>query len=188
MSGKTRNKRATDIELRDRRREVMQLRSRGMSMRAIARKLSVSVATVKRDVDVAKVEGIRDIQELQKEEYVAETILQYDDVLRKMWELTDNPDPDVQIKAANTIRMILNDKRKALQDTGIIEKIKEMSEEQVNVTIAWSEDQIHLASQALILGNLTPTDPSLLPRPDTSDEEKYIEAQIVDEDKDPMVN
>lgn len=180
------NKRATDIELRDRRREVMQKRARGMSMRAIARSLNVSVATIKRDIDTARVEGIRDIKELHKEEYVAETILQYDDVLKKAWELADSPDADISLKAMNTIRMILNDKRKALQETGIIEKVKEQSEVQIETTFKLDEKQLEAASQALIFGMLTPTDPSLLPRPEDVIDVEPIED--VDEDEEPVVD
>jgi len=161
---------ADDIE--DRRKKSWELRQRGMTYREIGEETGVSIATVKKDLDFAKEKYRTEISSLEKEEYLASAIPQYDDIISTAWKIAKSSPTEDRLRALDLIRKTVNDKRKAIQDVGVIKKENKVVEHTISILDEWSEENKQQAVQALIGMNM----PTLgEPTPDIE------EAEIVEE-------
>lgn len=147
--------RTTADDLDDRRELIWNMRQRGSTYREIAAEVDVSIATVKRDLDIARRKHREKIEFHDREDYIAATAAQYDDIIREAWKVADGADKETKLKALTTIRQTLDAKRKALQDTGVVRKENQVQETvQIGLVAHLDESNVLSAASALLASQL----------------------------------
>ena len=168
----------TGDDIDDRRKRAWALRQRGKTYREIGAELDVSVATVKRDLDIARRTEREAIEFHDREDYLASLMAQYEDVKREAWNIIDGADKETRLKALTTIRQTLDAQRKALQDTGVVKKENQVQEiVHMGLVAKWDEQDVGRAAAALVASqlNLHLEAPSL-------DEEGVEYAEVIEEE------
>lgn len=177
---------AKEVEIEDRRSMVLQLRLRGHTIKEIANVFHVSVATINRDLSAVREKREFDIKNYNTEGFVVDTVAGYDDIIHRAWEMFAKTDADTKIKTLHLIRQTLNDRRKALQDTGVVKKESPQAAigQQINLQIVgdMDEETKTKAVHAFLAGAMTPGLPE--PTPDSDDNEDFIEAEVLDDTSD----
>jgi predicted DNA-binding protein (UPF0251 family) len=175
----TKTKKGSDHEIEERRIKALRYRLRGLSLRDIAEKLEVSAPTIKRDLDAAREMGLARIQDFDKDDFVSDTMHTYDDIISAAWdEFTRAPKGTThRLKSLDAVRNATNDKRKALQEAGVVRNEDQKTALTVNLGVVgeWSDDVKKAAITALI-NSATKTD-LLDPVPD---EDGIVDAEIVE--------
>lgn len=110
------------LDTEERRRQALQLHSRGWSYREIADHLSVSHQTIANDIKRVKEFKKNEVENFDREEYLVDTIVGYRDIIREAWVVYRDGNDETKIKSMNLIRQTQNDLRKALQDTGVVKR------------------------------------------------------------------
>lgn len=161
-----------EMELEDRREMVLQLRLRGHTIKEISRVFQVSTATINRDISAVRKQKESDVKTYNTEGFVVDTVAGYDDIIHSAWSIYSNTDADTKIKTLHLIRQTLNDRRKALQDTGVVDKQKvQPIDQQINIQIVngLDEETKDRAIHGFLAGALTPGLPD--PTPDFDDDD-----------------
>lgn len=177
--------RNTADEIADRREQTWALRQRGLTYREIMVITDVSIATVKRDLDIYRRNQREKIEYYDREDYISVTVSQYDDILREAWRVCDGADKEVKLKALTTIRQILDSKRKALQDTGVVRKENQVQEiVQIGLVANFTELDVGKAAAALLASqlNLHMGQPTLDVE-STAEVEQYDDAELEDDEE-----
>lgn len=177
----SRSKKSSDQEIEERRVKAMHYRLRGMSLRDIAKKLDVSAATIKRDLDAAKDMSLARIRDFDKDTFVADTMNTYDDIIAEAWQeyLSAPKGTTHRLKSLDSVRNAVNDKRKALHESGVVRNEDHVTGVTVNLGVVgqWSDAVKEAAIKALI-SNATKTE-LLDPVPD---QHNIIDAEYVEDE------
>lgn len=112
------------LEIEERRIEVFNLRSRGVTPKAIAKELGVSESTIRNDLAAIREENLRLISEYQNDEFIGEYVRHFEDMICKAWEDYDKNDPGSpgRVKFLALIRSLRKDQYDVFKDVGLIRK------------------------------------------------------------------
>lgn len=173
------NSRLTKDEIEERRQKVHQLMVRGLSQKRIAEIVEVSAATITRDIAVIK-KNVTKYKNFNREEFIADTITGYDDIWSECWKIaSETNDKELKLKAMTAARLALNDKRKALQETGVVKKEMVGNNNQIHVNLIGGLTPEQIEKAALSFLNSGMKTQLQMPEPDVID----VDEESEDEDE-----
>lgn len=106
-----------------RREKVKQLVVRGLTILEISEALSVSPATIKRDLSVIRQEFKELANNRAFEEVLTDFLMNYDAVFREAWKTYfSTQNENVKLGALNLVTKIFDNKIKILQSLGVIKE------------------------------------------------------------------
>jgi len=141
----------TQWEKKERQKQVLRLRLRGLSEAVIAKALNVSTFTVNRDLKTIQEANSEQMNNLQRNQFVAESLTVFGELSERAWsEVHANPTGTVgRLKALDLVRIVEKDKLSALVDTGLIQKVPPVVIEP-KAPIMWSEEAQQAIAQIML--------------------------------------
>ena len=166
-------------ELEERRKKILKLRLRGLSVTSIAKILNVSPSLVSNDLKKVRKENKTFVDKIDQNEFIGESLAIFDEVQERAWSeyQSSKAGTPQRLKALDLVRTVQKDKVDVLTDVGLIgEEDAPLEVEHVH-RLEWTPEIQERVARALIEQSLT----TVLPEP-IPDEPAYIEeGEIVNE-------
>ena len=155
LPSKHKKSKASQEEIKERRRLVMKFRLRGLTFRQIAKELGVGYMTVKRDLDAIKVETREKVSQFKHDYALGKSISTYEQIEEEAWEQASRCANGSSNKAQflNLARTARNDQVKLLMDVGLIGRSATQVEHTVkadSVLDGWTKEAQQLVALAII--------------------------------------
>ena len=150
-----RRPRSTEIELSERRQEVIRLRLRGMTLREIAKSLGCGAMTIKRDLDAVKQEVHQKVSQFDRDYALGTSLSVYEQIEKEAWEQYYGCSQGSPGRAQflNLVRTARNDQVKLLADVGLISRAPTQVQHQFEanqVLKGWTDDAKRIVALAII--------------------------------------
>jgi hypothetical protein len=141
-------KKLTKYETAERRRQVMKLRLRGLGVPQIAQVLKVKERVVIDDLEVVQRQNAQNVDKFQQNQFVEERVW-------SEFAAMEAGTPG-RLKALDMVRVLQNDRLKALLDTGIVKKDEAVVVEHIHkLDDRWTPTVKATVAKALLEAGLT---------------------------------